>query len=446
MLAGMVMLKSMPYSTRSSGSITNVLAVVMGGGQGTRLSPLTKLRSKPAVPLGAKYRLVDIPISNCINSDLRRIYILTQFNSASLHRHIIETYHFDHFSNGFVEICAAQQTLDNMGWYQGTADAVRQNMRYFNDHRPDYIVILSGDQLYRMDFRKLLRQHIETYADLTVSVLPVRRKTASSLGILQTNEEKRIVRFAEKPKEAAVLDELKVVDPLLSNLGITSSEDHYLASMGIYVFSRKVLEEALDNNRADFGKDIIPAAIKTHRVFAYIYQGYWEDIGTIGAFFEANLDFARPRPQFDFYDRNAPIYTRSRYLPASQVTGGNFNDALIADGCRIGRNVRIDRGMIGIRSIIQSNCHLEDCVMMGNDSYEDNQMRNENEARGNPHMGIGEGCTIRRAIIDKNVQIGEGCVITPDGKTGDIDHELYSIRDGIVVVPKNTIIPAGTKI
>jgi len=422
----------------------NVMAVIMGGGRGTRLYPLTRMRSKPAVPLAAKYRLVDIPISNCINSDIRKIYVLTQFNSASLHRHILQTYNFDHFSHGFIEICAAQQTTDNTGWYQGTADAVRQNLRYFSDHRPNHIVILSGDQLYRMDFRKLLRQHVETYADITVAAIPVRRQSAGWLGILQTNEEKRIVRFVEKPKDPAQLDDLKVVDPLLSHLGITSSEDHYMASMGIYIFSSKVLFDALNNDKVDFGRDIIPAAIQTHRVFAYVHRGYWEDIGTIRAFFEANLDITRPRPQFDLFERNAPIYTRTRYLPASQISSGDLRETVIADGCRIGSGVHMERTVVGIRSIIQSDCHLQDCVIMGCDFYEDTQMCNENEAHGLPHLGIGEGCKIQRAIIDKNVQIGEKCVISPEGKPETMDHPLYCIRDGIVVVPKNTIIPSGT--
>lgn len=425
-------------------SSDNVLAVIMGGGQGTRLYPLTKLRAKPAVPLGAKYRLVDIPISNCINSDIRKIYILTQFNSASLHRHILQTYQFDHFSNGFIEICAAQQTPENTGWYQGTADAVRQNLRYFFDHRPSYIIILSGDQLYRMDFRKVLQQHIQTNADITVAALPVPRKNASSLGILQTNDEKRITRFVEKPKEESVLNELKVTGPLLSSLGVTSSEDHYLASMGIYIFNTKVLVDVLNNRKLDFGRDIIPAAIKTHRVFSSIYQGYWEDIGTIGAFFEANLDITRAKPKFDFYDRSAPIYTRTRYLPASQLYGGQFTETVVADGCRIGKGTKIEKCMVGIRSVIGVNCELQDCIIMGSDFYEDNLMYAETEASGLPHLGIGKGCKIRRAIIDKNVRIGDNCTISPDGKADETDHELYSVRDGIIVVPKNTVIPANT--
>ena len=436
----------MSFPRSSSVSLPNVLAVIMGGGQGERLYPLTKLRAKPAVPLASKYRLVDIPISNCINSDIRKIYILTQFNSASLHRHILEAYRFDHFSSGFIEICAAQQSLEHTGWYQGTADAVRQNLRHFLDHRPDYIIVLSGDQLYRMDYQKLLRQHMDTYADITVAVLPVPRRNASELGILQTNEEKRIVRFVEKPRGEALLDELKVEDPLLSRLGITSSEDHYLASMGIYVFSIKALMEVLNNDKVDFGKDIIPAVIRTRRVFGFVHQGYWEDIGTIGTFFEANLDIAKARPKFDFFDREAPIYTRSRYLPASRIFGGDLKETVIADGCLIGRDIHMERTIVGIRSIIQAECHLQDCVIMGNDFYEDRQLRDENEARGLPHLGIGYGCRIRRTIIDKNVQIGEKCVITPDGKPEEVDHALYCIRDGIVVVPKNTIIPAGTVI
>jgi len=436
----------MPFAARSSTPISNVLAVIMGGGQGTRLYPLTKLRAKPAVPLGSKYRLVDIPISNCIHSDIRKIYILTQFNSASLHRHILDTYRFDHFSQGFVEICAAQQTLENMGWYQGTADAVRQNFRYFFDHRPDFVLILSGDQLYRMDFRQLLQQHVETYADITVAVIPVARSKAGGLGILQTNEEKRIIRFVEKPKEKSLLDELKVVDPLLSNMGITSPEDHYLASMGIYIFSRKALVEALDNEKIDFGRDIIPSAIQGRRVFAFVHRGYWEDIGTIRAFFDANLDITGTTPRFDFFDRNAPIYTRARYLPPSQISGGEIRQTVIADGCLIGLQTRLEHSVVGVRSVIQSDSQLRECVIMGNDFYESSPMYRENEARGLPHLGIGKGCRIHHAIIDKNVQIGDGCIISPEGKPDHLDHALYCIRDGIVVVPKNTVIPAGTRI
>jgi glucose-1-phosphate adenylyltransferase len=425
----------------------NVLAVIMGGGQGSRLYPLTQLRAKPAVPLGAKYRLVDIPISNCINSEIRRIYILTQFNSASLHRHILETYRFDQFSRGFIEILAAQQTLESMCWYQGTADAVRQNLRYFSDNRPDYILILSGDQLYRMDFRQLIRQHVGTFADITVAVVPVPRSSASGLGILQTDDEKRIIRFVEKPKEDAVLDRLKVTGPLLSDLRITGSkEDHYLASMGIYIFNRNVLTDVLNNDRMDFGRDIIPATIQTHRVFSFIHQGYWEDIGTIGAFFNANLDITNPKPRFNFFDSTAPIYTRARYLPPSRIANAEVRKSVVSDGCVIGEKVQLVNSVVGVRGVVQAETRLEECFVMGNDFYEDSIMANDNQARGLPNLGIGKGCRIRRTIIDKNCQIGDGCVISPEGKPENTDHPPYCIRDGIVVIPKNTIIPAGTTI
>ncbi len=438
----------MPSIDHNPKSSSNVLAVIMGGGQGTRLSPLTRLRSKPAVPLAGKFRLVDIPISNCINSDIRRIYILTQFNSASLHRHILKTYRFDQFSSGFIEICAAQQTLDSAGWYQGTADAVRQNLRYFFDYHPDYIIILSGDQLYRMDYRELVRQHVETKADITVATIPVPRHNADSFGILQVNEERRITRFVEKPKDPALLDSLRIGGALRAELKTETGEDQYLASMGIYIFSRQVLVDVLNNDKADFGKHIIPSAISTHRVFAHIYQGYWEDIGTIGAFFEANLQITRPNPPFDFFDLHAPIYTRSRHLPASLISGGTLSETVIADGCRIGANVTMERTLVGIRSVIQSDCELHECVVMGNDFYEaeDPEIRSQIETRGLPRLGIGAGCKIRRAIIDKNVQIGDRCTISPDGKPEQMDSELFCIRDGIVVVPKGTIIPAGTVI
>lgn len=436
----------MSSPARPQPSVDNVIAVVMGGGQGTRLAPLTRLRAKPAVPLGAKFRLVDIPISNCINSDIRRIYLLTQFNSASLHRHILQAYRFDRFSRGFIEICAAQQTLDNLGWYQGTADAVRQNLRYIADMRPAYVVILSGDQLYRMDYRLLLRQHVETGADITVAAIPVSLEKASGLGILQADEQSRIVRFVEKPKDPAVRESLRMPAALRRRLKLAEGAGDCLASMGIYVFSSKVLTETLANDRVDFGKDIIPSSIASRRVSAYVFQGYWEDIGTIGAFFEANLQITKPNPPFDFFDSEAPIYTRARHLPASLVSGGEFREVVIAEGCLIGAGVRMERTLVGIRSVIGEGCDLRECVVMGNDHYEEPEVRAEHKARGMPPRGIGARCVIRRAIIDKNVHIAEDCVITPEGKPERVDDELYCIRDGIVVVPKGTVIPPGTKI
>ena len=431
---------------RPQPSMDHVIAVVMGGGQGTRLAPLTRLRAKPAVPLGGKFRLVDIPISNCINSDIRRIYLLTQFNSASLHRHILQAYRFDRFSRGFIEICAAQQTLDNLGWYQGTADAVRRNLLYIADMKPEYVVILSGDQLYRMDYRLLLRQHVETGADITVAAIPVPMDKASGLGILQADERGRIVRFVEKPKDPAVRESLRMPPALRARLQPGKGDGDCLASMGIYIFSSKVLIETLDNDRVDFGKDIIPSSIASRQVFAYIFQGYWEDIGTIGAFFEANLQITKPNPPFNFFDDQAPIYTRARHLPASLVSGGEFKEVVIAEGCLIGAGVRMERSLVGIRSVIREGCDLRECVIMGNDHYEHSTVRDGKGTGGVPPFGIGARCVIRRAIIDKNVHIGEGCVITPDGKPERVDHEFYCIRDGIVVVPKGTVIPPGTKI
>ena len=419
---------------------TNVLGVIMGGGEGRRLFPLTKERAKPAVPMAGKYRLVDIPISNCINSNIRRVYILTQFNSASLHRHIHQSYSFDRFSRGFVEILAAQQTTENMGWYQGTADAVRQNLRYLLEQNYEYIVILSGDQLYRMDFRKVLQQHVESYADITIAVIPVMRDQATSLGILQVNEESRIVRFVEKPKDQKLLEEL-----MLSNLRITSSDDHYLASMGIYVFNREILRKVLDNDKADFGKHVIPDAIGCHRVCAYVFQGYWEDVGTIGSFFKANLALCSLKPSFNFFDRNAPVYTHARFLPASKLVESQVRNALIADGCVILRS-RIENAVVGVRSFIGSDSMLRDIILMGSDFFETQHEILEEDAMGIPHMSVGRGSRIERAIIDKNVHVGEGVVITDKSGAPDFDGPNYYIRDGIVIIPKNAVIPAGTKI
>jgi len=425
---------------------SNVLGVIMGGGEGKRLFPLTKERAKPAVPIAGKYRLVDIPISNCINSNIRHIYILTQFNSASLHRHIHQSYAFDRFSRGFVEILAAQQTTGGGStWYQGTADAVRQNLRYFLEENYEYIVILSGDQLYRMDFRKVLQQHVESYADVTIAAIPVTRGEASSLGILQVNEEKRIVRFVEKPRDEDLLSELKLQDPLLSHLKITSSDDHYLASMGIYVFNREILRKLLDNDHTDFGKHIIPDAIGRYRVSAYLFQGYWEDVGTIRSFFEANLALCSFKPSFNFFDRNAPVYTHARFLPSSKLVESYVRNALIADGSVILRS-RIENAVIGVRSFIGTDCVLRDTILMGCDFYETTHEMLEEDAMGIPHMSIGPGSKIERTIIDKNVHIGEGVVITDKSGSPDFDGPNYYIRDGIVIIPKNAVIPAETRI
>lgn len=422
-----------------------VLAIIMGGGQGTRLFPLTKERAKPAVPIGGKYRLVDVPISNCINSNIRKIYVLTQFNSASLHRHITDTYQFDRFSRGFVEILAAQQTFGGASWYQGTADAVRQNLRFLLQHNCKYIVILSGDQLYHMDFSKVLMQHIQTEADLTIATIPVKRKEASSLGILQVNDNKRITRFVEKPKDPNVLDQLKMDASLAAHAEIHGHGDHFLASMGIYVFNTEVLCQALDNTHTDFGKHIIPTAIHNRQVYAYLFQGYWEDVGTIRSFFEANLALCSSKPSFDFFDRHSSVFTRARFLPASKIMDTTITNALIADGCII-LGSKVENSIIGIRSVIKPGSVIKDAIIMGCDFYGGGPQAIEDKTMGLPHMSIGKNCHITRAIIDKNVHIGDNVTITDKTHAPDEDGPNYYIRDGIVVIPKNTSIAAGTKI
>lgn len=429
-----------------SPNTSNVLSIIMGGGAGTRLFPLTKERAKPAVPLAGKYRLVDIPISNCINSDLKRIYLLTQFNSASLHRHISQSYKFDQFSSGFVEILAAEQTYSDTSWYQGTADAVRKNLVHLLNHDFDYVLILSGDQLYRMDFRQMIRQHIEADADLTIATIPVHRREASALGIMHIDSESRITRFVEKPKEASVQDTLLIPRDMYEMLEIDpNAGDLLLASMGIYIFNRDVLLKLLDNTLTDFGKHIIPAAIDTHRVFSYVFQGYWEDIGTIRAFFEANLDITSELPRFNFFDMTAPIFSRPRWLPASKVNGAQIDHAIISDGCII-NHAEIHQSIIGIRSIISPGTVLNRTIMLGSDYYESGTSIAEHEAVGQPRIGIGENTRIDNAILDKNARIGNNVTITPAGKPENVDHPLYYIRDGIVIIPKNGVVPHGTVI
>ncbi|MFN7138120.1 MAG: glucose-1-phosphate adenylyltransferase [Limisphaerales bacterium] len=435
----------MAISARMAPRTNNVLSIIMGGGQGTRLFPLTRDRSKPAVPLAGKYRLVDIPISNCINSGLKRVYLLTQFNSASLHRHISQSYKFDHFSGGFVEILAAEQTFSSTSWYQGTADAVRKNLTHFLNHDFDYALILSGDQLYSMDFRKIIAHHIQSEAELTIATLPVPRREAQGLGILQTNSEHRITRFVEKPKEADVLDSLKMDPANYEKFGIKGNDEFFLASMGIYVFNRDVLLRLLDNNHTDFGKHIIPGAIDTNRVYSYIFQGYWEDIGTIRSFFEANLDLVAELPRFNFFDMSAPIFTRPRFLPGSKINGAAIDHAVISDGCII-NHARIAHSIIGIRSLVHEGCLLNRTIIMGADYYESDASIQHYESSGIPRIGIGRNTRIENAIVDKNARIGSNCVISPAGKPDNFDHALYYIRDGIVIIPKNGIIPHGTVI
>ncbi len=415
----------------------------MGGGQGTRLFPLTRDRSKPAVPLAGKYRLVDIPISNCINSELKRVYLLTQFNSASLHRHVSQSYKFDHFTGGFVEILAAEQTFTSTSWYQGTADAVRKNLMHFKSSNFDYALILSGDQLYRMDFREILASHIENQSDLTIATIPVTRKEATALGILQVNSENRITRFVEKPKESTVLDSLALDRASYNTHGIVRDEELFLASMGIYVFSRDVLFELLNNTLMDFGKHIIPGAIDTHRVHSHVFQGYWEDIGTIRSFFDANLDCCSDMPKFNFFDMVAPIFTRPRFLPATKLNSAAIDHAVIADGCIISQ-AGIRQSVVGVRSILETGSYLHRVVMMGCDYYDNDDTNARNDSQRIPRLGVGRGTRIENAIIDKNARIGNECILTPSGKPENFDHPLYFIRDGVLIVPKNGVIPHGT--
>src|SRR5512132_2360873 len=397
------------------GALQRTLAIIMGGGAGTRLFPLTKDRAKPAVPLGGKYRIVDISISNCLNSGLRSIYLLTQFNSMSLHRHIQASYKFDNFSRSFVDILAAQQTPEGSQWYQGTADAVRQNMRYFLEHAYDYYLILSGDQLYRMDFRALLHQHIRLGADITLATKPVARHQVFEFGIMQSGVDRRITGFIEKPSDQSGLQEMKMSRELLSAIGAHEDDELFQASMGIYVFNREVLIKSLESDLFDFSKHIIPMTIKDRHISAFICKGYWEDIGTIRAFYEANLDLTDVVPEYSFFEPDSPIYTHPRFLPGSKINGATLRQAIISDGCTI-RN----------------------SIVMGADYFELGLTDSSQ-----PAIGIGKNCVIDRAIIDKNARIGDGVVLTPEGKSQNLDADNYFIRDGLVVVPKNAVIPGG---
>lgn len=426
-----------------------VLAIILGGGAGTRLYPLTKLRAKPAVPLAGKYRLIDIPISNCINAEILKIYVLTQFNSASLNRHLTRTYNFTGFSDGFVEVLAAQQTTENPSWFQGTADAVRQYGWLFSEWDVDEYLILSGDHLYRMDYSDFVRRHRETGADITLSVVPIDEKRASSFGLMKINDNGRIVDFAEKPKG----EELKQMQVDTSALGLNpeqAKESPYIASMGIYVFNKKALNDLLKNNpeQTDFGKEIIPGAAKDYNLQAYLFKGYWEDIGTIEAFYEANMALNRqPRPRFSFYNEKAPIYTRARNLPPTKVLNSNITESMISEGCMI-KDCRIHNSVLGIRSRIETDCVVEDSLLMGADYYESLDERQSLFDQGEIPIGIGKGSTIRRAIIDKNARIGQNVTIVnkENIEESNREDEGFYIRNGIVVVIKNAVIPDGTVI
>lgn len=426
-----------------------VLGIILGGGAGTRLYPLTKLRAKPAVPLAGKYRLIDIPVSNCINSEIEKIYVLTQFNSASLNRHISRTYNFTGFNDSFVEVLAAQQTKENPDWFQGTADAVRQYSWLLEDWDVDEFIILSGDHLYRMDYRDYIQRHRETNADITLSVVPVGDDVASAFGLMKIDGNGRVVDFSEKPKG----DALTAMQVDTQSLGLTAEEAQqkpYIASMGIYVFKKQVLLDLLrqGKGKTDFGKEIIPDAAKEYNVQAYLYNDYWADIGTIGAFYDANLALTKqPVPPFSFYDDQAPIYTRARYLPPTKILNSEITESMVSEGCII-KNCRIHHSVLGIRSRVSENCTVEDTMIMGSDYYQSFEKRMESLKNGKPPIGIGEGSTVRRAIIDKNAHIGKNVMIVNKERIEESNREElgYYIRSGIVVVLKNAIIPDGTVI
>jgi glucose-1-phosphate adenylyltransferase len=423
-----------------------VLAVVLGGGAGTRLFPLTHQRSKPAVPLGGKYRLVDIPISNCINSDITQIFVLTQYNSASLNRHIARTYRFSGFSDGFVEILAAEQTPESPQWFQGTADAVRQVLPHIHDWGIDTLLILSGDHLYRMDYRKFLARHFETQADVTVSVVPFQREAAEEFGLLKADPTGHILEFREKPKGAA-LEEMRVDTTAFGLSAEEAARRPFLASMGIYVFNYTRLRELLAENPAwvDFGREVIPAAIKDYNVQSYLFDDYWEDIGTISAFHSANLDMTSLLPKFNFFDTEAPIYTRPRYLPPSKVHNCEIVDSIIGDGSIINR-ARLVRSVIGLRARVEPGTHIENTYLMGADYYQSIDEMRADAAAGRQPIGIGRDTVIRHAIIDKNVRIGAGVRLTNEAGVKHFDNEAagYFIREGIIIVPKNATVKDGT--
>lgn len=428
-----------------------VVSLVLGGGRGTRLYPLTKVRAKPAVPLAGKYRLIDIPLSNCINSGLNRVYVLTQFLSVSLHRHIRQTYRFDHFSGGFVEVLAAQQTMDaGTDWYQGTADAVRKNMRYIQQPDIDYVLILSGDQLYRMDYREMIATHEKSNADVTIAGMPVGREEVGGLGVMRLDKKGRVEGFLEKPQTDQEIDIVAMDPSWIDAQGIDSKGRECVASMGIYLFNRDMLVNVLTKTSyEDFGREIFPASVRSSHVQLHLTDGYWEDIGTIGAFFESNIALTRSDPPFDLADADAPIFTRARYLPPSSMQGATISSSLIAEGCRIGKGATIENSVIGQRCVIGENVTIRNSILMGADFYESHSDVANDEKRGDPCVGIGDGSTIEGAIVDKNCRIGTDVRIVNDQDikdSEDDDQAVCVVRDRIPVVMKEATLPNGWKL
>jgi glucose-1-phosphate adenylyltransferase len=423
----------------------SVLSLILGGGQGARLFPLTQLRAKPAVPVAGKYRLIDVPISNCLNSGINRIYVLTQFMSVSLHRHIANTYKFDMFNHGFVEVLAAQQTMEGAKWYQGTADAVRQNLRQIEEDPCSDVLILSGDQLYRMDYRELLETHVQANADITIAVIPVPESHVAGFGILKMNEQGRIESFIEKPRVAE-----KEHEPFFTPAewiearGVKCEGRHYLASMGIYLFKRDVLLDLLTDPQAtDFGRDVFQKHYQRLNVFAHLFDGYWEDLGTIKSYHQASLDLTREKPAFEFYHPEGPIYTRMRFLPASRISGATIKDSLISDACVVHSGTSINHSLLGVRSRFGERCRIIETVVIGADRFETDEDRERNRQEGIPSMNVGNDCHIERAILDKDCRVGNNVTINYHGKEPNVDGDCFYIRDGIVVIPKGMIVPDG---
>ena len=426
----------------------SVLCMILGGGRGTRLYPLTKSRSKPAVPVAGKYRLIDIPISNCLNSGFNRVYVLTQFLSVSLHRHISNTYKFDMFDNGFVEVLAAQQTNETTDWYQGTADAIRQNLRYIQEDPCQDVLVLSGDQLYRMDFRQLVLTHRQSNADATLAVIPVNREQVSGFGILRADEAGRITGFVEKPKTDDELKPFHTPAAWIESRGVPFNNRPYLASMGIYLFKKDVLVDMLNARppAQDFGKEVFPRYYRSHRIQAHVFDGYWEDLGTVLSYHESSLALASDNPPFDFSSPEGVIYTRMRFLPASRISAASLDQCLVADGCVVLRGAKIERSLVGVRSRICENVVLRETVMIGADRFETDAERAANRARGLPDLGIGANSVIERAILDKDTRIGRNVRILNKDKVEEAEGENYAIRDGIVVIPRGAVVPDGTVI
>jgi glucose-1-phosphate adenylyltransferase len=421
-----------------------VLTFILGGGKGTRLFPLTQFRSKPAVPLAGKYRLIDIPISNCLNSDMNRIYLLTQFNSVSLHRHIRQTYRFDRFDGGFVEILAAQQTMEGMEWYQGTADAVRKNVRFLQQKDVDYALILSGDQLYRMNYQEMLQTHISTGADVTIGALPVTRQQAKGFGIMRLDDDGRVRGFLEKPQTDEEMDLVKTDPAWIDARGIPSQGRDCLGSMGIYLFNRDVLVDLLTKtDYHDFGKEVFPMSMRTHNVQVHLFDGYWEDIGTIRSFYEANLELTRPDAPFRLEDDNAPIFTHARSLPPTRCDGANVTQSLICDGCVIGEGAVIENSVIGLRCCIGKNVTIRNSVLMGADFFQTQDEMAADVAAGLPSIGVGDGSHIEGAIVDKNCRIGRKVRVVPNGIAALPEGSPLTMEEGVIVFPKETTLPDG---